>query len=193
MQTRFDKASVGPEEFRDAMQVFTWRTPGSLQSYAPHPPTTPSNTNVPLPSTYLTLPPTSTLLQDIPYRHERKYNEGHKVTHVPTTTLGHHGVYPTKSASKQTPSIEHLPFHPTNQVILTAHLLLSVTKNSSKRPKTHDGWWQVWDEFVCCQELCLRRRKLWHLEGAQVNIVLLESTRSTPHQQRILSSKRVLR
>lgn len=42
---------------------------------------------------------TSTLLQNVPYDHKCKDNEGHKVAHVPTTTLGHHSVYPTKSAS----------------------------------------------------------------------------------------------
>jgi len=83
------------------------------------------------------------MFQDVPYSHKREHNEGHKVAHVSTTALGHHGVYPTESASKQTPSIEHLPFHTAYQVVLTAHLYMKTTYGSKSQDKTVSCvWWE---------------------------------------------------
>lgn len=126
------------------------------------------------------LPPTSTLFQDIPYGQKRKHNEGHKVAHVPTTALGHHGVYPTKSASKQTPSIEHLPFHATNQVILTAHLLLSATKSSKRQ--THARLWGCMSSSAKAGNM---RQENSGMLRMHERTLLVESIKSTSHQRSI--------
>lgn len=68
------------------------------------------------------LPPVCGVFQNPPYGDEREYNEGYQVTHVATTTLCHHGVDPSQSASEETASIEHLPLHSVYQVVLTSHL-----------------------------------------------------------------------
>lgn len=61
--------------------------------------------------------------QNVPDGNENEHNEGHQITHVSTTTLGHHRVDPSKCAAQETSSVKHLPFHAAYQIVLTSHLV----------------------------------------------------------------------
>lgn len=68
------------------------------------------------------LPTIPTAFQNPPYRHEGKYDESYQIAHVTTTALSHHSIYPPKSTTKKPASIQHLPLHSTDEVVLTSHL-----------------------------------------------------------------------